>query len=241
MAESGSQIAGVYRLAGLRIVSDLPLSGFPVYRDDPQEQPPDVVIRRAAIPEGLAAATAMITDGQCIGRYNGREVLIDIPATGRFLVRGGNEILVDPAPSSNDNEIRAYLLGTAFGLLCYQRGITPLHAAAIDFAGGCVAFSASPVLASQPWLRRLRGAAIRLSLTTFAFSNSTRKAVYGAGRALGAFVYGRRRCTPLAAMAQGLSERYMAMTSTFVPIRPPRNPIESRRLHRVLSAPHRLR
>ena len=55
-------------------------------------------------------------------------------------MRAGKEILIDSAPSSNDDEIRAYLLGTAFGLLCHQRGITPLHAAAIDVAGGCVAF-----------------------------------------------------------------------------------------------------
>jgi hypothetical protein len=27
-----------------------------------------------------------------------------------------------------------------FGVLCHQRGITPLHASAIDVAGGCVAF-----------------------------------------------------------------------------------------------------
>ena len=93
MAELGSQIAGVYWLAGLRIVSDLPLSGLPVCRDDLQENP-EVVIRRAPIPEGLASATATFRHGQYIGRYNGREVLIDIPATARFLVRGGNEILI---------------------------------------------------------------------------------------------------------------------------------------------------
>ena len=36
--------------------------------------------------------------------------------------------------------MRAFLLGAVFGALCHQRGITPLHASAIDFADGCVAF-----------------------------------------------------------------------------------------------------
>ena len=95
MAELGSQIAGVYWLAGLRIVSDLPLSGLPVCGDDLQETPPEVVIRRAPIPAGLVSATATFRDGQYAGRYDGRDVLIDIPATARFLMRGGNEILIE--------------------------------------------------------------------------------------------------------------------------------------------------
>ena len=62
------------------------------------------------------------------------------PAVGRFLVRAGKEILIDLAPSSNDDEVRAYLSVACFGALCHQRGITPLHASAIDVADGCVAF-----------------------------------------------------------------------------------------------------
>src|SRR5262249_2741279 len=73
-------------------------------------------------------------------RYNGREVLLDFPAVGRFLLRAGTEILMDPAPSSDDEQVRAYLLGAVFPVLCHQRGITPLHASAIDVADGCIAF-----------------------------------------------------------------------------------------------------
>jgi hypothetical protein len=55
-------------------------------------------------------------------------------------VRSGKEIVVDPAPASDDRAVRSYLLGTAFAVLCHQRGITPLHASAIDIADGFVAF-----------------------------------------------------------------------------------------------------
>jgi hypothetical protein len=100
----------------------------------------DVVIRRASVPAGGASAAATYRDRQPIAGNNGREVFLEFPGVGRFLVRAGKEILVDPAPESDALEVRAYLLGTAFGVLCHQRGITPLHASAIDIADGGVAF-----------------------------------------------------------------------------------------------------
>src|SRR5262249_20309363 len=107
------------------IVSDFPLNGLPTRRDKAAAQH-EVVIRRA-LPEAMPSAA------------NREEVLLDFPDAGRFLVRNGNEILIEPA-SSSDSEIGVYLLGTAFGVLCHQRGIPPLHASAIDVADGCVAF-----------------------------------------------------------------------------------------------------
>jgi hypothetical protein len=122
----------------MSIASDFPLFGLQVCRNRLVQH--EVVIRRASIPKELATETATFSDGQCIGSYNGNEVLLEFPTAGRFLVRSGKEILVDPSPVSDNGEIRSYLLGTAFGVLCHQRGITPLHAAVIDVAGGCIGF-----------------------------------------------------------------------------------------------------
>ena len=129
----------VYALAGLRIVSDFRLLGLQGYTDEVAADG-EVVIRRSSIPEGLALATATFRDGRHSGRYNGKEVLLEFPMVGRFLVSCGKEILVDPAPASDDGEVRAHLFGTAFGVLCHQRGITPLHASVIAIADGFVAF-----------------------------------------------------------------------------------------------------
>lgn len=129
----------VYQLAGLRIVSDFRLPGLQCYRDEIAANG-DVVIRRARIPEGLPSMTATFREWRHSGRYNGKEVLLEFLTVGRFLVRCGKEILVDPAPASDDGEVRSFLLGTAFGVLCHQRGITPLHASVIDIADGFVAF-----------------------------------------------------------------------------------------------------
>src|SRR5215831_12802007 len=129
----------IYSFGGLRIASDFPLVDLQACRNEPEARC-EVVIHRAPIPDGVAAATARFLEGHYSGTYNGREVLLDSPAIGRFLLRAGKEILMDLAPSSDDDEVRAYLLGAVFGALCHQRGITPLHASAIDVPGGCVAF-----------------------------------------------------------------------------------------------------
>jgi hypothetical protein len=84
----------------------------------------------------LSVVTAEFSDGQC----NQNELLLDISGVSRYLVRGGDEILVDPAVGSTPSEVCAFLLGTAFGVLCHQRGILPLHASGIDVPNGCVAF-----------------------------------------------------------------------------------------------------
>jgi len=140
LAELKSHVVerSAYNLGGLCIASDFPLFGLQICLNGAVQH--EVVIRRASIPKELASKAATFSDGQCIGSYNGNEVLLEFPTAGRFLVRSGKEILVDPSPASDDGEVRSYLLGTAFGVLCHQRGITPLHAAVIDVPGGCIAF-----------------------------------------------------------------------------------------------------
>jgi HPr Serine kinase C-terminal domain len=122
-----------YYLAGLRLVSEIALPGLTACAD---EIGCSVSIRRARLPETLSSVTAQFPEGEC----NGNELLFNIPDAGRYLIRSGSEILVDQAANSNLADVAAYLLGTAFGVLCHQRGTTPLHGSAIDIADGCVAF-----------------------------------------------------------------------------------------------------
>ena len=62
----------------------------------------EIVIRRAAVPKALPPIGTTFPNGQ----YNGNDILLDFPRVARFLLRDGNEILVDPAPSSDDGEVR---------------------------------------------------------------------------------------------------------------------------------------
>jgi len=66
--------------------------------------------------------------------------VLNIPEAGRFLVRNGSEILVDPSPAASDRNVRLFLLGSAFGVLLHQRQVLPLHANALVFSGRAVAF-----------------------------------------------------------------------------------------------------
>jgi hypothetical protein len=58
----------------------------------------------------------------------------------RFLVSDGSEIVVAPAPGALLSDVRSYLIGSVFVVLCQQRGLLPLHASAVLARDGVVAF-----------------------------------------------------------------------------------------------------
>jgi hypothetical protein len=68
---------------------------------------------------------------------------LEIAAAGRYLVRQGREVIVQPALGATSAEVHVFLLGTVFGLLCHQRGLFPLHASCVRIGGGAVAFCGS--------------------------------------------------------------------------------------------------
>lgn len=113
-------------LFGLAVQSDLPLPGLP----SAEGGAPLVVVRYGSIPrqEGYSLAT------------DGGGLSLQVPDVGRFLISGGDSIVIDPAPGAGERELRVYLLGSAFGALLHQRGLLPLHANCVEIAGRAVAF-----------------------------------------------------------------------------------------------------
>jgi hypothetical protein len=59
---------------------------------------------------------------------------------GKFLVRGGHEIIVDPLPNVPEQILRLPLLGTVLAAAIQQRGLLGLHASAVSVNGQAVAF-----------------------------------------------------------------------------------------------------
>jgi hypothetical protein len=59
---------------------------------------------------------------------------------GAFLIRGGSEIIVDPAPKVGQQVLRLFLLGRVLGTLLHQRGLLVLHASAVSANGSAIAF-----------------------------------------------------------------------------------------------------
>lgn len=95
-----------------------------------------VRIRRSAVPHLLQDAAQAGAHTQ----LTATEYLLNIPGTARYYARGGSDVTIEVAPEARAGDITAYLLGSIFGALCYQNGLLPLHASAVDLAGGVTAF-----------------------------------------------------------------------------------------------------
>src|SRR3954471_5329873 len=121
---------GLYTVFGLVLRSELPLEELP---HAPAGAAAQVDIRRAGVGapvEGIAGYSS-----------TAEGTLLRVPHVGRFLIREGREIIVEPAQGASERNVRLFLLGSALGALLHQRGLLPLHANAIEMDGRAVAFS----------------------------------------------------------------------------------------------------
>jgi hypothetical protein len=98
---------------------------------------PNVSVSFANVPEQLDSPLYV---GPAFEATN-EEFLLKIEGVGRYLIRQGNEIIIEPHPDVTEEEIRLFLLGSAFGALLNQRGYLVLHASAICTPKGAVLFT----------------------------------------------------------------------------------------------------
>jgi hypothetical protein len=120
--------ASSYRLFGLALRSEIDLSGLAPCAEIGV---PDVEISYGPI------AAAEATPGYS---ETAEGTLLSIPDVGRYLIREGRQIVIDPAPEASERNLRLFLLGSAFGALLHQRDLMPLHANAIMIGESAVAF-----------------------------------------------------------------------------------------------------
>lgn len=122
-----------YSLCGWRVRSDIVLPELPQWIGE--ERAVDVVVRLAPVPGRLEIVAnerpflQVGKDGDC---------LIEFLGTARYLVSNGNDVSVAPCVSANSDDVRLFLFGTVFGILCHQRGLFPLHASCVDIFGQAV-------------------------------------------------------------------------------------------------------
>ena len=123
----------LYETWGLRVESEVPVPEWAGFERPAGGGMPDVRISLGADAgraEPPARATTELRDG---------EALLAFPSAGWYRVTGGERIEVTPARGVAGRETRLFLLGSAWGALCYQRGILPLHAAVVEAEGGAIA------------------------------------------------------------------------------------------------------
>ena len=93
------------------------------------DQDIDVIIRFAKIsPHGLV-------NGKQLGPFlwvNQFNLWLHVPKVAHFLIENGRKISIDPEPDIDNESLRIFLLGSAFGALLSQRGLLVMHGNAIQ-------------------------------------------------------------------------------------------------------------
>jgi hypothetical protein len=118
----------LYRLFGLTIASDRTLPDLPVAEDNTTV---DVDVReRPSI--AIEADELTPVEGGAV---------LSIAGVARYEVTAGRSMFVTPDPAADPGDVRLYLLGSAMGLLLYQRGLMPLHANAVVVDSRAFAFA----------------------------------------------------------------------------------------------------
>ncbi len=124
----------LYSCFDFRFASEIPLGELtPARADDVR---PIVTIRYGHLPEDLPDQI----QGERYLQRHGDDALLRIPQVGLYLMRAGREIVVTPFPDAAERTVRLFLLGSALGVLAYQRGLLPLHANAVVIDGKAYAF-----------------------------------------------------------------------------------------------------
>jgi hypothetical protein len=123
-----------YRIGPLLYVTELLLPELPQAVPAPGERP--VQIRLGKAPAALRAPRATAQSYEA----NDTEFLLRLPDVATFYARDGVEIVVDRAEGVAELDVRSYLMGSLFAVLCHQRGLLPLHGSAVETPRGAVAF-----------------------------------------------------------------------------------------------------
>ena len=122
--------AACYAAYGLHIRSEIPLPFFVGVRD----AEPDITIRIDRVgPRAGRTWLWSVVPGV---------VRLNVKGVGCYLIRGGREIVVQPAGGSEE-AVRVFLLGSALAVCLQQRGMFTTHASSIETGGGSVLFMGS--------------------------------------------------------------------------------------------------
>ena len=130
-------VAGMYLLGGITLVSEIPLPELPLVQHHGDTASSEHSLGQRGKPFA--------------GRCRGRSLLLrDLHAISSCAFKEshatwsprGRRLSLSPDAGALPLDVRAYLLGTIFVVLCQQRGLLPLHASAIAAESGVVAFLA---------------------------------------------------------------------------------------------------
>lgn len=122
-----------YYAFGLRIQSEMQIPEFL-----PQDSmlPAQVYVKCGKVPDSLAAPSK---EGVTL-QVAPNEFLLKLEGIANYYVYDGQNIVIQPGSGGSEDDIRVFLLGSAFGALLHQRKIFILHASAIKYGNEAVLF-----------------------------------------------------------------------------------------------------
>jgi hypothetical protein len=125
----------LYTTYELIIKSELILPELIPLNDNNIEEGVDVAITVSAVDN------AGLANGKQLGPFlwvTPTQLWLQVPNVARFLVENGKQITIDPEPGIDEDSVRVFLLGSAFGALLFQRGYLVLHGNAIRIGDQCL-------------------------------------------------------------------------------------------------------
>lgn len=120
-----------YWAYGLKVYSEVPL---PVPTTEPGLA--DVEIRLGAVEAG----PSNVRQAKTLLRVTPDEVICFWEPAGRFAIRQGRQIFVDPKPGVGELTLAAWVQGAAMSLLLHQKGFLLLHSSGAGIGGAAVLF-----------------------------------------------------------------------------------------------------
>jgi hypothetical protein len=121
-----------YKAFGLLITSELEIPEF-----IPEEGIPDVYIGFGEVPEELFNPQFKGVRFQA----SPNQLILKVDRIANYFIEGGNTITIQHFLNSNIDEVRLFLLGSAFGALLHQRGLLPMHGSSLIFNDRAIIFS----------------------------------------------------------------------------------------------------
>jgi hypothetical protein len=123
-------------VCGWHLRSEIPFPELPAR--DAAAATPDITLSIGAVPDRVPSPTVETPFVQIGGDGTYR---LEVPTVAAYLVRQGCEIVVAPRVARDASAIRTFVLGPILARLARQRGLLPLHAAAVQIGDAAVALA----------------------------------------------------------------------------------------------------
>jgi len=126
-------VSTIYLVSGLSVLSDHTISTHMAHgwqQTDSVREPVDVTIQ-----------TFDIAAYNPTKHRNSKTDFVFQPKPGLFFrIMAGSNILIYRSSEIGDRDVTIFLIGSAWGVLCHQRGLLPLHCSAIASSSTAIAF-----------------------------------------------------------------------------------------------------